>query len=60
MKIKGIPVISAIKRSHHSQIDKPIKKASMKVQNIHVMSAIIKQDGKKHLMKHKKIHIKEV
>jgi len=45
MKIKVIPVISAIKKSHHNQVFKPMKKQSMKVQSIHVMNAIMKQDG---------------
>ena len=40
MKIKGIPVISAIKKSHHNQDFKSIKRQSMKVQSIHVMSAL--------------------
>ena len=45
MKIKVIPVISTIKKSHHNQVFKPMKKQSMKVQSIHVMNAIMKQDG---------------
>ena len=40
MKIKGIPVISAIKKSHHNQDFKSIKRQSMKVQSIHVMSTL--------------------
>ena len=40
MKMKGIPVISAIKKSHHNQDFKSIKRQSMKVQSIHVMSAL--------------------
>ena len=44
MKIKVIPVIRAIKKSHHNQVFKSIKKQSMKAQSIHVTNAIIKQD----------------
>ena len=45
MKIKVIPVISAIKNSHHNQVFKPMKKQFLKVQSIDVMNAIVKQDG---------------
>ena len=45
LKIKVVPVISAIKKSHHNQVFKPMKKQSMKVQSIHVINAIMKQDG---------------
>ena len=45
MKIKVVPVISAIKNLQHNQVFKPMKKQSMKVQSIHVMNAIMKQDG---------------
>ena len=44
MKIKGISVISAIKKSHHNKDFK-----SMKVQSIHVMNAFMKQDGRSSL-----------
>ena len=44
MKIKVVPVISAIKNLQHNQVFKPMKKQSMKVQSIHVMIAIMKQD----------------
>ena len=44
MKIKVIPVIRAIKKSHRNQVFKSIKKQSMKAQSIHVTNAIIKQD----------------
>ena len=40
MKMKGIPEISAIKKSHHNQDFKSIKRQSMKVLSIHVISAL--------------------
>ena len=45
LKIKVVPVISAIKKSHHNQVFKPMKKQSMKVQSIQMMNTIMKQDG---------------
>ena len=45
MKIKVIPVISAIKKSQQNQVFMPTKKQSMNVQSIDVTNAIIKQDG---------------
>ena len=50
MKIKGIPVINAIKKSHHNQDFKSIKRQSMKVQSIHVMSALKQQDEKSNII----------
>ena len=49
MNIKVVPVISAIKKSHHNLVLKLTKKQSMKVQSIHVMNAFIKQDGRSSL-----------
>ena len=48
LKVKDIPVISAIIKSYQNKVWKPTKKQSMKVLNINVMVAIIKQDGKSH------------
>ena len=45
MKIKVIPVISAIKKSQQNQVFMPTKKQSMNVHSIDVTNAIIKQDG---------------
>ena len=46
MKLKGIPANSANKNLHHNNGQNPTKKLSIKVKKIHVMTAIIKQDGK--------------
>ena len=43
MKVKEIPVVCVIKA------EKPTTKQSMKVLDINVMAAIIKQNGKTHL-----------
>ena len=50
MKGKDIPAISAIKKSHHNQDFKSIKRQSMKVQSIHVMSALEIQDDKSNII----------
>ena len=49
MKVKEIPVVCVIMKSHQNKAEKPTTKQSMKVLDINVMAAIIKQNGKTHL-----------
>ena len=49
MKVKDIPVTSAIIKSHQNKVKKLTMKQTMKVMNINdVTTVIIKQDGKRH------------
>ena len=46
MKVHEIPVIRVLIKSYQNKAEKPTMKQSIKVLNIKVMTAIIKQDGK--------------
>ena len=46
MKVHEIPVIRVLIKSYQNKAEKPTMKQSIKVLNIKVMAAIIKQDGK--------------
>ena len=45
MKVHEIPVIRVLIKSYQNKAEKPTIKQSIKVLNIRVMAAIIKQDG---------------